>query len=213
MEDLKKTGVYKIINDINKHIYVGSAAGKFGVHQRFMDHKKNLRKGSHHNIYLQRSWDKHGERNFSFEVVEFCDKELCIEKEQYLIDTLSPEYNICKTAGNTMGVNCEDHMTPEAIIIKRAKQSEGISKALKGKTKSTSHATKCGAKTFNVYKAKCIQFRSKGKPSIYEKGEFIRTWLKRSECSIAMGISDKLIRRCLQGKRPQTCGFIFKYTE
>ena len=211
MTDLKKTGIYRIINTSNNYIYIGSASGKFGIHQRFQDHKKNLRKKSHHNIYLQRSWDKHGEDMFRFEIVEFCHKSECIEREQFFIDTLSPEYNICKVAGNTLGLNCEDFMSPQAIKNKRAKQSLNISKALIGKKKSEAHAIKCGAKFFNVYEAICIITRKRGQSAMYIKGKYVKRWLKREECAKELNISSKLIRRCLQGKRQQTHNYIFEY--
>jgi group I intron endonuclease len=211
MENLKQSGIYKIVNLKNNKLYIGSAAGKFGIYQRFQDHKKTLRSNRHSNFYLQKSWNKYNEESFSFEVVEFCEKEKCIEREQFYINSLSPEYNICRTAGNTLGVACEDFMTVDAIIIKRKRQSIGISKALKGKAKTDEHAINCGAKHFNVYEAVCIQFRKKGKSSLYEKGQFIGKWLKREECGKYLNVSSKSIRRCLSNKRPQTHGYIFKY--
>ena len=211
MENLKQPGIYKIINKNNGNFYIGSAAGKLGIHQRFQDHKKTLRSNKHSNSYLQNSWNKHNEESFSFEIIEFCNKENCIEREQYYIDTLNPQYNICKIAGNTLGVSCENLMTSEAILEKRRKQSIGISKALKGKPKADDHAIKCGAKYFNVYEAICTQFRKRGNPSTYEKGEFIGRWLKKSECSKKLNINPKQIRKCLQNIRSQSHGYIFEY--
>lgn len=211
MEDLKKSGIYRIINNENGKFYVGSAAGKNGIHQRFQDHRKTLRGNRHCNSYLQKSWNKYGEQLFSFEVLEFCEKDKCIEREQYYLNMLNPQYNICKTAGNTLGVNCEDFMTSDAVIIKRKKQSENISKASKGVPKTNEHAINCGAKHFNVYKAIIVQHRQPGVPSIYEKGEFVGKWLKRGDCSKALNISEKYISRCLKKKRTQSHGFIFEH--
>lgn len=44
-----------------------------------------------------------GYSNFSFEILEYCNKEDCIIKEQYYIDLLKPEYNILPTAGSLLG--------------------------------------------------------------------------------------------------------------
>jgi group I intron endonuclease len=211
MENLKQTGVYRIVNKTNGKFYIGSAAGKFGIYQRFQDHKKTLQTNRHSNSYLQNTWNKHKEESFSFEVVEFCEKEKCIEREQYYIDTLKPEYNICKIAGNTLGINCEDFMTSEAITEKRRKQSISISKALKGKHKTDTHRISYGAKYFNVYKAICVQFRKKGQSSVYKKGEFVGRWLRRETCAECLRLDSEQIRRCLQGKRPQSHGYIFEY--
>lgn len=211
--ELKKTGIYKIVNTKNNKCYIGSAAGKNGIYQRFQDHKKTLRGNRHRNKHLQRAWNKYGEKSFQFEIIEFCNKDECIKKEQFYIDSLIPDYNICKIAGSTIGQNCEDFMTKEAILIKRKKQSKNISLALSGVSKTDNHAIKCGAKYFNVYKSRCVQVRKRGQQAIYEKGRFIGKWLKINDCATSLGVNDRLIRRCLQGNRPQTCGYIFEFLE
>ena len=40
---------------------------------------------------------------FMLEILEYCDPDMVIEREQYYIDTLKPEYNILKTAGSLKG--------------------------------------------------------------------------------------------------------------
>lgn len=46
---------------------------------------------------------KNGYSNFSFEILEYCEKSLAIKREQYYIDLYKPEYNILKTAGSRLG--------------------------------------------------------------------------------------------------------------
>jgi group I intron endonuclease len=46
---------------------------------------------------------KYGYSNFKLEILEYCDQELLICREQYYLDLLKPKYNICKTAGSTLG--------------------------------------------------------------------------------------------------------------
>jgi len=41
---------------------------------------------------------KYGYSNFSLEILEYCEPSKCIEREQYYIDLLKPEYNISLTA-------------------------------------------------------------------------------------------------------------------
>jgi group I intron endonuclease len=41
--------------------------------------------------------------NFSFEILEYCEPKKCIEREQYYLDLLKPEYNILKNAGSPLG--------------------------------------------------------------------------------------------------------------
>jgi group I intron endonuclease len=62
----------------------------------------------HHNCYLQRAWDKYGESNFCFEILEECPVEKLIYWEQIWMDSLCAfderlGYNICSVAGNSLG--------------------------------------------------------------------------------------------------------------
>jgi hypothetical protein len=41
-------------------------------------------------------WNKYGERNFNFRILEFCQIRDLDEREQYWIDTLNPECNIIR---------------------------------------------------------------------------------------------------------------------
>jgi group I intron endonuclease len=91
---------------------VGSAVqqNKFrshsGFYTRWATHIYELRKGTHHSRYLQNAWNKYGEENFEFKILEFVDPELCIETEQEYLDCALSEqlYNMSPTAGNTRGV-------------------------------------------------------------------------------------------------------------
>ena len=57
-------GIYKITNKVNGKFYIGSSNN---IKRRWKYHKSNLRSGTHDNIHMQRSYDKHGEENFSYE--------------------------------------------------------------------------------------------------------------------------------------------------
>jgi hypothetical protein len=100
------TGVYKIENINNGKFYIGSAAKSFK--QRWDNHKKTLRNGTHRNIKLQRSFDKHGESSFSFSVLSFCPPEHCIKIEQWYIDKTNPYYNINMVAGSRKGATLSE---------------------------------------------------------------------------------------------------------
>lgn len=98
-----KTGVYKIINLITEKVYVGSAVD---IERRWCEHKRGLNYNRHHSHKLQNSANKHGIENFIFELIEECDKELLIEREQYWMDLLCSVvngYNVAPTAGNCLG--------------------------------------------------------------------------------------------------------------
>lgn len=90
-KNLKRSGIYMIINTINGKRYIGSSKN---IQQRLQTHRSNLRHGYHGNEYLQNAWNKYGENNFEYSILEFCSEEERIKREQYYVDTLKPEYNI-----------------------------------------------------------------------------------------------------------------------
>jgi group I intron endonuclease len=84
LEDLKDVcGIYQIRNIINNNIYVGSSSN---LRKRILTHINKLRKNIHDNAHLQKAYNKYGEENFVFEIVEFCSKEEQYKIEQYWLD-------------------------------------------------------------------------------------------------------------------------------
>jgi group I intron endonuclease len=100
------TGIYQIRNTLNNDIYIGSTSKSFN--RRRIQHFSELRKGKHHSVHLQRAVNKYGINNFVFEVIKECNKEKCIEFEQYYLDLLSPRYNINIKATSRLGIKVRD---------------------------------------------------------------------------------------------------------
>lgn len=46
---------------------------------------------------------KYGYSGFSLLILEYCEPEVCTDREQYYIDLYKPEYNILKFAGSRLG--------------------------------------------------------------------------------------------------------------
>jgi group I intron endonuclease len=46
---------------------------------------------------------KYGYSNFRLEILEYCESEDVVAREQYYLDLLKPEYNILSTAGSSLG--------------------------------------------------------------------------------------------------------------
>ena len=62
-----ESGIYKILNNINGKIYIGSTKN---FNKRWVTHKYLLRLNKHENKHLQYAWNKYGEVHFEFIKVE-----------------------------------------------------------------------------------------------------------------------------------------------
>ena len=61
--------IYMILNTVNNKIYIGQTI-QLNVKNRWKKHFSQLRRGVHGNNHLQLSWNKYGEKSFSFEIIE-----------------------------------------------------------------------------------------------------------------------------------------------
>lgn len=124
-----KAGIYRIINSSNGKCYVGSS---IDINRRRLEHFSALLHNRHVNNHLQNAYNKYGRDSFIFEVIENLEitdniKEDLLEREQFWIDNLRPEYNILLVAGSTLGY----HHTEET--------KQKISNSTKGVKKSAEH--------------------------------------------------------------------------
>lgn len=102
-----RSGIYAIINLVTGKTYVGQA---FKFNKRWSNHEVELRLGRHCNPYLQASWNKYGEQNFIFIILERCEcnVELLTWREQHWMDKLKAAnrefgYNQAPAAGSSLG--------------------------------------------------------------------------------------------------------------
>lgn len=127
------TGIYKILNKINGKFYIGSAVD---IETRWRRHKHDLNKNSHHNYYLQRAWIKYWNVSFEFSIIEICDKDSLLTREQFWLNWLKPKYNLSPTAGNSLGVKHTEETRKRMSAAKKKMTEETKEKfrqARKGK--------------------------------------------------------------------------------
>lgn len=106
-----RSGVYTITNLIDNKCYIGSSV-RLG--KRYVDHRSSLRDGNHKNSYLQNAFIKYGSDSFIFKIIEYCERDEVIEREQYWIDNYKKEdiYNFSLIAGkSTFGIKKLPHQT------------------------------------------------------------------------------------------------------
>jgi len=99
---LEESGIYIIINLVNKKYYIGQS---INIKRRASEHLKYIRKGNHFNDHLKKAILKYGEQNFEFGVIEYCQKSFLNGAEHYwcvMLDSRNPRlgYNIRPTSSD-----------------------------------------------------------------------------------------------------------------
>ena len=95
-----KTVVYLWTNLLNGKRYVGSAQD---LNRRLLMYYSFNRISKDLTMLIHRALLKYGYSSFSLTILECCDLKDLLAREQHYIDILQPEYNICLTAGSTLG--------------------------------------------------------------------------------------------------------------
>ena len=173
-------GIYMIVNQLNNHKYIGSS---INIRTRLWKHRSLLRHQYHSNAHLQNAWNKYGEENFYFTVLEKCTEEERFSREQYYVDTLHPEYNIC--------IDIVDN--PPATEETRRKHSATRKKLMQeGKIGVTNNTP------VFVYNS---------------NGSFVGEWESIRKAAKALGLHYSSACRCIQGLDFQNKGYRFFKTK
>lgn len=115
-------GIYIIRNKINLKVYIGQS---IELETRLIQHKSNLKKNYHKNPYLQKAFNKYGEQNFEFEILEEVSKEFLGSFENFWCNMMLSHnrdfgYNIEPTGPNGAFRLAEE--TKEKISLLRKEQ-------------------------------------------------------------------------------------------
>lgn len=176
------TGVYKIT--IQNHVYIGSAAISF--RKRWRQHQLDFIRDIHHSRFAQNAFNKYGIA--TFEIMELCPRELCIEREQWWIDTLKPDLNIQKIADSALGVKRTEE-------TKRKCREAHLGKWLS--EEAIAKRTAKQVKTIYQYDL---------------DGNLIKEWDSVKQAGEALGINRPSISNCLKGRYKSAGGFIWRYS-
>lgn len=111
-----ESGIYCVLNIINNKKYIGST---INIKNRIKHHLRKLKSNKHHNPRLQASFNKYGEKNFIFFILELVNtsNEL-LKREQYYIDKFDSKnlFNIHLITNSSLGVKRSDK-TKEKIRL------------------------------------------------------------------------------------------------
>jgi len=222
-------GIYKIKNLINNHVYIGSTKN---FYKRIIEHENLLNKKRHHSRYLQNAWNKYGNSVFIFGMLEITEDKDLINREQYYIDTLNPEYNMCPIAGSRLGSK-QSSETKAKIKKNNAKYwlGKNLSETTKQKIGDSNRGNKHTQKTRNKISAatkgknhpmfgrthsensKTMMANAKSKPIAQYTldGNFLCNWISGKEVQNKTEMSQGNINKACLGKYKQAYGFIWKF--
>jgi len=119
----RQSGIYQILCKPTGKFYVGSAVW---LAKRKRHHREALLAGTHYNQYLQRAWNKYGNDAFIFSVLEYCEKEKLVNREQHYID-------LSKAANRKFGFNIQPKAYSNLGVTFGPEMRAKISAARKGK--------------------------------------------------------------------------------
>lgn len=107
--------IYGIRTRHNNKVYVGSSKD---YAKRVNTHLNALKRNKHHNIWLQRVYNKYGINNFYFFIIESINKEDLLTVEAYYISCNTSGYNVGSVGG---GDNFSNNPNKEEIKYKISK--------------------------------------------------------------------------------------------
>ena len=179
---MRISGIYKIVNKINGKYYVGCSNN---IYKRWEEHKRFLINGKHHNSHLQKSWNKYGESNFDFILMESIIIDLLKITEQKYLDIAKLERHNCY---NSSFISDKIEMTDET------KRKIGLS--------ALGHKRNLGRKYEPITAQKrAISRRSNGKPWITESTK-IKIGLSNKGKPRHTIESIRSMREKLKGRKP-----------
>lgn len=114
-KDSAQCGIYSITNKVNGKRYIGQT---YNFNYRWMRHRSYLKHNTEHNAHLQSAWNKYGEENFEFEIIEKCSFNELDDKEIYWINYFDSKNKGYNFADGGLGYKGYKH-SPEEIMKMR----------------------------------------------------------------------------------------------
>lgn len=214
--NINKCGIYRITNLTSSKLYIGSS-NNLGSRFRAYFNPNRLKRS---NMYIYNAMLKHGYSNFSLDILEYCEPDALIKREQYYIDTLEPEYNILKIAGSSTGFK---HSFKTRVLM--SLNNRGENHPLYGKKPSWETRIKIGkANRFNsaidiipnlnANDAKLNSIRlsncRKIKIKAFKSNNLIKEFSSIKSVALYLNVSTATVRNILKNKILHV-GFTYKF--
>jgi len=186
---MKLSGIYGIVNLINRKILIGSSTN---ILRRWHQHRWDARKGIHPNDYFQKSWTKYGEESFEFRILEDCSVSYLLPREDYWI-----------TFHNSKNRDCGFNLQDASIVVHSDETRRKISEIKKGTVITTEVRKKMSDAHKGIYPSK----ETRIKMGIAQKGRICSEETRRKIGAKHKGkiVTEEVrnkIRKSLKGRIP-----------
>lgn len=169
-KDLKNgcSGIYEICTTVNNKKYIGSAKK---VSIRFNRHLHDLKHNVHGNKKLQNHVNKYGIDTMYFNVIEYCNIENLITREQYHIDNSVNLFNIRLIAESNLGVKIPISKRTYGNAMSQKNKDALSKKNIGNKYRlGKKHSEETKAKLSKAIKGRVVSEETRLKLSILNKG-------------------------------------------
>ena len=166
-----KSFVYRWINKVNNKEYLGSTANAKRRLLKYYD----LSSLNLVSMPIYKAILKHGHSNFIFEIIEYCEPDKVLEREQYYLDNFDFDYNILEKADSILGY----------------KHTEETLSKMKGRTNALGY--KHNLETI----AKLKELSTNKKHSIEAKDKMKEIWAQRRASSNSDSTDFKILERAI----------------
>lgn len=215
----KQIGIYCIENNIDHKKYIGQSTD---IHDRWHKHVNRLENQTHHNKYLQMSWNVYGKFNFTFSILQLCNESELDSLERYYINLFNTtdidkgyniynggksKYSIPEMTRKLIGQSRQGKLHSEEVRKRMSENRKGCQNAFYGRhhtedAKKKMHERHCNVKgennpRFNPEPVICIT-----------TGEIFSSAYAAGR---QLGLYSSSIRKCCEGKLKTTGGLEFQF--
>jgi len=110
---------------INGKQYIGSSVDLYNRLLFYFSFSAMENHLKNNQSYIYNALLKHGHDNFSLTILEYCEPEQCIEREDFYLYSLPHEYNICQKAGSPLGRTHSDATKKNNVTFLRSDAKKG----------------------------------------------------------------------------------------
>ena len=217
-------GIYKITNKINGKCYIGQSVD---IQQRWSKHLSTFNGNATPDYEIYKAFAKYGVNNFTFEVIEECDKSLLNSREIFWIefyDSFNNGYNMSLGGEACNGTNdkavyqydlsgkfIKEYKSAHDAARENNIQFTNICKVCRGERKTAGGFGWSYEKKIAIESIKTKRLGDGTVLQYTKNGEFVAEYPTAREAWKKTGISDTTIGNVCKGKGKTAGGFVWRY--